>query len=234
MASALQRRRNRGLIAAMAGVALSIVTAPAVGARDAPPAMRGLAGVYDGSQMEMGVGLRLQPNGRFDYQLAYGALDESASGTWTRDRDHVFLTSDPVTPPKFSLIDQRPSADGKMHVVLDLPKGWSRQYFDAELELSDGRGGGGQLSDDSDIIELEPGDRPVSLRLEMGVYALHSDAFRIGGTGPAVVHVRFDPNDIGKVAFAKTPLRIVGKTLTFERYGRSIVFRRTNQRWETG
>ena len=233
MAFAFQRRRRRGLITAMAGVALSIATSPAISARDVPPAMRGLAGVYDGSQMEMGVGLRLQPNGRFDYQLAYGALDESASGTWTRDRDLVFLTSDPVTPPKFSLIDQRPATDGKMHVALDLPTGWSRQYFDAELELSDGRAAGGQMSDDSDVIELGPGDRPVSLRLVMGVYALRSDAFPIGGAGPSVVRVRFDPNDIGKVAFAGTPLHIVGRTLTFERYGRSIVFRRTNQRWET-
>ena len=39
---------------------------------------------------------------------------------------------------------------------------------------------------------------------------------------------------VGKVAFARTPLRIVGRTLTFERYGRSIVFRRTGQKWETG
>lgn len=234
MASALQRRRKRGLIAAMVGIVLSIAAPADVDARKAWPGPQGLAGIYDGGQMEMGVGLRLRPNGRFDYQLAYGALDESASGTWTRDRDHVFLTSDPVTPPKFSLVEQRPAADGKMHVVLDLPKGWSRQYFDAEVGLSDGRVAGGQLSDDDDIVELEPGDRPVSLRLDMGVYGLRSEAFRIDGVAPSVVHVRFDPNDIGKVAFAKTPLRIVGRTLTFERYGRSIVFRRTNQRWETG
>ncbi|MGN6818792.1 MAG: hypothetical protein ACTHJR_08980 [Sphingomonas sp.] len=192
-----------------------------------------LAGVYDGSQMEMGVALRLQPNGRFDYMLAYGALDESASGTWSVEGGDVLLTSDPVTAPKFVLIDQRLATDGKLHLVLDLPKGWTRQYFDAAVGLADGRYVGGQLSDDEDVIRLAPGDRPVSLRLQLGVYEARSDSFRLDGTAASIVHVRFEPNDLGKVAFAGTTLHIVGKTLTFERYGRSITFKPTDQKWET-
>ena len=227
------RRHRRGSTGAMPALLLSAIamTSSAAG-QSAPPKPSDLAGVYDGSQMEMGVGLRLQPNGRFDYLLAYGALDESASGTWHLDGDNVLLTSDPVTPPKFVWLGQQPAADGKTHVVLDLPKGWSRQYFDAELGLSGGRFAGGQLSDDDDTIPLGPGDRPVSLRLALGVYELRSDAFQLDGAAASTIHVRFEPNDLGKVAFAKTPLRIIGKTLTFERYGRSIVFRPTNARWE--
>ncbi len=225
------RRGSTGVMPALLLSAIAMTSSAA--GQSAPPKPSDLAGVYDGSQMEMGVGLRLQPNGRFDYLLAYGALDESASGTWHVDGGNVLLTSDPVTPPKFVLLGQEPAPDGKTHMVLDLPKGWSRQYFDAELGLSGGRVAGGQLSDDDDTIPLGPGDRPVSLRLELGVYALRSDTFRLGGTAASRIHVRFEQNDLGKVAFAKTPLRIVGKTLTFDRYGRSIVFRRTNQRWET-
>ncbi|HEX8056118.1 MAG TPA: hypothetical protein VF481_05615 [Novosphingobium sp.] len=227
------RRKGRGSTGVVLTLLLSAIamTSSATG-QGAAPKPSDLAGVYDGSQMEMGVGLRLQPNGRFDYVLAYGALDESASGTWQVDGGNVLLTSDPVTPPTFVLLGQEPAADGKTHIVLDLPKGWSRQYFDAELGLSGGRVAGGQLSDDDDTIPLGPGERPVSLRLDMGVYALRSDAFRLDGTAASRIHVRFEQNDLGKVAFAKTPLRIVGKTLTFDRYGRSIVFRRTNQRWE--
>lgn len=228
------RRARRGSTGVMPVLLLSAIamTSSATG-QSAPARPSDLAGVYDGGQMEMGVGLRLQPNGRFDYMLAYGALDESASGTWRVDGGAVLLTSDPVTPPKFVLLGQEPSPDGKTHIMLDLPKGWSRQYFDAEFGLSGGRFAGGQLSDDDDTIPLGPGDRPISLRLRLGVYELRSDAFRLDGAAASRIHVRLEQNDLGKVAFAKTPLRIVGKTLTFDRHGRSIVFRRTNQRWET-
>ncbi len=34
--------------------------------------------------MEVGSELRLQANGHLDYMLAYGALDELASGCWSR------------------------------------------------------------------------------------------------------------------------------------------------------
>jgi len=206
---------------------------PIAAAQSAPSEPSALAGVYDGGQMEMGVGLRLQPNGRFDYMLAYGALDESASGRWTSDRDTVYLTSDPVTPPRFTLLGQQPASDGKMRLLLDLPRGWTRQYLDAEIGLADGRIAGGQLSDDSDVIPLAPNDKPVSLRLRLGVYDIASDTFHLDGSAASTVHVRFEPNDLGKVAFAKTPLHIVGKTLTLERYGRSIVFKPTDQKWET-
>jgi hypothetical protein len=223
-----RHRSSRAAIAALAGLSLSAVAIPSSGVagQTAPASSSQLVGTYDGHQMEMAVGLKLQADGRFDYGLSYGALDESASGTWRVDGGSVILTSDPVTPPTFVMLEQQPTSDGKTHLVLDLPKGWSRQVFDAEIGLADGRFVGGQLSDDSDTILLGPGDRPVSLRLGMAVYQLRSDAFRLDGTAASRIHVRFEQNGLGKVAFAKTPLRIDNGNLLLDRYGRSIVFRR--------
>lgn len=225
-----RHRLSRVAVAALAGLSLSAVAipSPAVAGQTAPASSPQLVGAYDGHQMEMAVGLELRADGRFDYGLSYGALDESASGTWSVDGDTVLLTSDPVTPPKFVMLEQRSASDGKMHLMLDLPKGWTRQYFDAEIGLADGRFVGGQLSDDSDEISLAPGDRPVSLRLALSVYELRSDAFRLDGTAASTIRVRFEQNDLGKVAFAKTPLRIDNGNLLLDRYGRSIVFRRVN------
>ncbi|WP_157082759.1 hypothetical protein [Sphingomonas asaccharolytica] len=230
-----RHRPSRATIAVFGCLSLSAIAIPSsrVAGQTAPASSPQLVGIYDGGQMEMGVGLRLQPNGRFDYMLAYGALDESASGRWTSDHDTVYLTSDPVTPPRFTLLGQQPASDGKMHLILDLPRGWTRQYLDAEIGLADGRVAGGQLSDDSDVIQLAPNDKPVSLRVRLDVYDIASDSFHLNGSAASILHVRFDPNDLGKVAFAKTPLHITGKTLTFERYGRSIVFKPTDQKWET-
>jgi hypothetical protein len=228
MLSVILRPRNYVMTAVLGGFLLTMAatnSSSAVGQSAAASASQ-LVGTYDGHQMEMAVGLELHANGRFDYGLSYGALDETASGTWSVDGDNVLLTSDPVTPPKFVFVDQRPAPDGKTHIALDLPKGWSRQVFDAEVGLADGRFVGGQLSDDGDTIPLGAGDRPVTLRLGMDVYELHSDAFRLDGTAASTIHVRFEQNDLGKVAFAKTPLRIDKGNLLLDRYGRSIVFRR--------
>jgi len=219
---------RRSAIVALAGLLLPTAALSSSGAvaQAASPDPSGLVGTYDGHQMEMAVGLKLQADGRFDYGLSYGALDESATGTWRVQGDSVLLTSDPVTPPTFVMLGQKPASDGKTHLVLDLPKGWTRQYFDAEVGLADGRVVGGQLSDDSDAIPLAAGDRPISLRLTLGVYEIRSDAFHLDGTPASRIHVRFEQNDLGKVAFAKTPLRIDNGNLLLERYGRSIVFKR--------
>jgi hypothetical protein len=230
MASITLRPRNYIMTAALGGCffAMAATTSSSAVGQTTPASSSPLVGTYDGHQTEMAVGLELRANGRFGYGLSYGALDESASGTWRVDGNVVLLTSDPVTPPKFTLLEQQPASDGKMHLVLDLPKGWTRQYFDAEISLADGRVVGGQLSDDSDAIPLGAGDRPVSLRLALGVYELRSDAFRLDGAAASAIHIRFEQNDLGKVAFAKTPLRIDNGNLLLDRYGRSIVFRRVS------
>lgn len=230
MGSLDRHRPRRSAIVALAGLLFFTAVLPPSGAvaQATSPDPSGLVGTYDGHQMEMAVGLKLQADGRFDYGLSYGALDESATGTWRVQGDSVLLTSDPVTPPVFVMLEQRPASDGKTHLVLDVPQGWTRQYFDAEVGLADGRVVGSQLSDDSDTIPLAAGDRPVSLRLTLGVYEIRSDTFRLDGTSASRIHVRFDQNDLGKVAFAKTPLRIDNGNLLLERYGRSIVFKRVS------
>jgi hypothetical protein len=43
--------------------------------------------------MEVGSELLLKPDGRFEYMLAYGALDELASGCWTRHGGVVTLNA---------------------------------------------------------------------------------------------------------------------------------------------
>ena len=48
--------------------------------------------------------LDLGADGRFQYDLSYGALDEEARGKWEFDGSRVLLTSDPVAPPKFVVL----------------------------------------------------------------------------------------------------------------------------------
>ena len=66
-----------------------LIAALLLAAADAPP----VTGFYRSNQMEIGAALELDPDGRFMYQLDYGAVSEAAEGTWTSDGTTVFLTA---------------------------------------------------------------------------------------------------------------------------------------------
>jgi hypothetical protein len=58
-------------------------------AADAPPA----TGFYRSNQMEIGAAIELEADGKFQYQLDYGAVSESAEGNWSSDGATVYLTA---------------------------------------------------------------------------------------------------------------------------------------------
>ncbi len=190
------------------------------------PADQCLAGEYEGHAMEMGGGLRLDAGGRFRYGLAYGAVDEEAEGRWEQDASNVYLTSDPVTPPRFSLVGETAAPAGEFRVALDLPRGISRQYFDVLLTLADGRHMQRQMGEDGLVVPLAADEKVVSLRVVLSVFDLESERFAVTMGAASEVRLRFEPNDLGKVAFAHEPLAIEGGSLVLRRYDRAVRFRR--------
>jgi hypothetical protein len=188
-----------------------------------------LAGRYDGGQTEMAAFLELQPDGRFRYALSYGALDEQAEGRWEPDGSHVRLTSAPTTPPKFVLLGARPTDAATLEVALDLPPGVSRQYFNARVKLADGRTLEPQFAEGGLEMPLAPGDRPVSIALLLPVFGLEGEPAPLPAGKGAAVRFRFEPNDIGKVAFAREGLAVEPQGLRLQRHDRSILFRRVDE-----
>jgi hypothetical protein len=55
-----------------------------------PPSV---GGFYRSNQMEIGAALQLDDDGHFQYQLDYGAVSESAEGSWSSDGSTVTLTA---------------------------------------------------------------------------------------------------------------------------------------------
>jgi len=185
-----------------------------------------LAGHYDGHQMEMGAELILNANGRFQYGVAYGALDEEAEGTWVLQGDHILLTSDPVTPPRFVFLGQKPAPAGIFRLSLDAPEGMSLQYFDAVLSFAHRQPQGGQLTEDGVSIPIDAKDPPLTARLFLPMYDLKGDPIPIDPAKGYWLSFRFEPNDIGKADFRAAPLALDEGDLLLERFGRTIRFHR--------
>ena len=55
-----------------------------------PPSV---GGFYRSNQIEIGAALQLDEDGRFQYQLDYGAVSEAAEGRWSVDGNNVYLTA---------------------------------------------------------------------------------------------------------------------------------------------
>jgi len=219
---------NRRAFVSMASSVLLVAAKSAVTGR-AMAQSTSLVGTYDGRQMEMAAGLELLANGRFRYALAYGALDEQAAGKWTSGGDRVLLTSDPVTPPRFVLVSQSRGAPGMLRVDLDVPKGVSRQYFNALITKANGQTERRQLAEDGLLLPFAAAEAPITLRLSVQMFDIASGPVRLDANTGYSVRFRFEPNDIGKVSFQATPLKLVNGELLLNRHGRTIRFRRTGQ-----
>jgi hypothetical protein len=211
------------------GIGLWLAVAGSAFAQMGPPrpGPRCLPGAYDGSQPEIAATLDLGDDHRFRYGLSYGALDEAAVGRWESDGAAVLLTSDPVTPPGFTLLREDVAARGELRLRLDLPGGLSHQYFSAIVRFADGRSTVRQFQNAELAVDLAPEERPVSVTLLLSALDLESEAFAVEGGGREL-HLRFDPNDLGKVAFDHTPLRFDREDLLLERHDRLIRFRRSD------
>ena len=57
--------------------------------------------------MEVGAALDLRADGRFRYQLDYGAVSEQAEGQWTSDGKTVRLTTKPLAEASNFRLGQR-------------------------------------------------------------------------------------------------------------------------------
>lgn len=207
-------------------ILLAIAAPSGVGpARAETPAVQDdLAGRYSGSAMEMAAALDLRPDGRFDYWLSYGALDETSSGRWRREGNRILLTSDPFTPPRIALAGRGSNAVG-VEVRLEIPEGFSRQYFAAVVTFASGERRPMHLSEEGLSFAVDPADPPVSLQLILPIAMLESEVVQLDGAKGWRIDFRFEPNELGKVDLTDTPLGIEDGALILERYDRRVRFR---------
>jgi hypothetical protein len=212
---------GRAVLRSIAGLGFALLACPSLAA-DAP---EDLPGTYNGSQMEVGTELRLDPDGRYQYYLAYGALDETSEGTWTADGDAIVLTSDPFKAPAFELVRTRPGKGAMLDVTLDVPKGLDLQFFSALLVMPDRSATEASFDGGALHIPVAGANHPTQFVLGLEIYDVRSDLYDIPPNTRAM-HFRFVPNELGKVAFDHQRLTRDGDAFVLERFDRTLRFRK--------
>lgn len=184
------------------------------------------AGLYDGGQMEIGALLELGWDGRYRYQLSYGALDEWSSGIWTLDGDAVVLTSDPYSAPEFQITSNN-APSGNLAVRMVSSDGIDPQYFAVLLVRASGavaiEGMGAQ-----GLTATMDGDPVVSLTPLLPMFDLKGTSFAVPPTG-ASLRISFVSNDFGFVGFDHQRLDRVTDTYDLWRHGRTLRFRKVDR-----
>lgn len=207
------------LVAAMLALA-----SPAARAEEARASFEGL---YEGSQVEIAAALYLGGDGRFEYALSYGALDERAAGSWRVEDGGVVLDSDPVVAPRFVLLGDAPGRGRSFELALEVPEGLPSELFFAELVLSDGTTRARALNEGRWRIAVPRRKTAESVRVVFPLYQVDSGPIAVP-PGAQALRLAFEPGELGKVAFAGEALRAEDGALVLERHGRVLRFRRAD------
>jgi hypothetical protein len=196
--------------------ALALAAAPA-------PAQASVAGLYESRTMEVGGGLELGADGRFRYQLAYGALDESAEGDWTFDGKTVRLTSRPMPRlPAFELVSDEPAPKGELWLTVDR-EGFS---WDGAIDAiaTDDSGQRGVVAADRSGRVDSGGHVLTAIDPLVPVYSLPAGHFPLSGERGHRLRLKFHANDLGRAAFDGEPLELRSGELVLRRYDTEIRF----------
>lgn len=173
--------------------------------------------------------LILKPDGRFQYALAAGALDEQAEGRWVAVDGQVRLYTEPKPKPAvFSAGPQIATKDGPLKVLVTWPGGDGI----AGIDLTIGFDSGPPVTDYTQYYgwTMPAGERRVPRWIELvePIHGVVSPRFAIDtAKGNALTFV-LTPNDLGVVDFDGAIVEQVGDRLVVHQRRGDLTFVRTS------
>ncbi len=168
-----------------------------------------LSGVH-----EVGSCLRLSPDGKFEYFLAYGAYDETSEGTWRLGKGEVVLDSPAYDRrPAFSFKRSEPGSTGAFDVIVEGKNGGSIAGIDVSVSC-DGRTLPSGMTQ-AEGFKIDCASAPTRVALGLSMYGVAPQTIEVpspAGTDKVYVF-EFDPGDLAKKKFVAQRMRIDGDTL---------------------
>jgi hypothetical protein len=174
--------------------------------------------------------LVLHHDGKFEYFLSAGALDEHASGTWLVEGRFLRLQTHPK--PKAPLFSSGPissTAESKLRFQVIGPsgRGISGVHFSLNFDV------GEPLEDYTQESgwSLPDGERrhPKSVEFFVPIHQLKSSRFAIDPARGNLLTFILIPNDLGVVDFDGVRIEINEGSLVMHRHGDSIMYGRARR-----
>ncbi len=162
---------------------------------------------------EVGSCIRLSPDGRFEYFLAYGAYDERSEGTWRLEKGDVVVTTPAYDKkPMFSFTRTQPTSGGGFDVIVEAKNGQSIAGIDVGVACDGSTKSAGVTQAEGFAVDCETA--PTAITLALGMFGVPPQTIDVTTAGADKAYVfAFDPGDLGKKRFADVPLRINGDAL---------------------
>jgi hypothetical protein len=176
-------------------LAIALLAAPAI-AQD--NAFVGEYGIAEGP--DVGGGLLIRSDGRFQYALAVGALDERAEGRWEARGDRICLTTEPKpVPPAFE--KGAPIAvDGAIPTLLvTWPNGEGIPGVDFRIGFDSGDPAEGYTQYYGWTMPVEDKRAPRWVEISEPIYGITAPRFVLTEADGGRLRVTLIPNDIGVV-----------------------------------
>lgn len=186
-------------IAAMRNLllAVALIATPAA-AQDSP-----FVGEYSLAEgPDVGGGLFIRNDGRFQYVLAAGALDERAEGRWEARGDAICLFTEPKpVPPAFEKAEPV-EVDGTIPTLF---VSWPNGRGIAGVDFTIGFDSGDPVEDyTQDYGWTLPEDEkriPRWIEVREPIYDVTAPRYELTDADGGKLHVNLIPNDMGVVAF---------------------------------
>lgn len=178
-------------------------------------------------EQDVASGLRLRPNGRFQYFLSAGALDEQAEGRWSSAGGRVALATEPKpVAPLFRREDPRKSDSAALTVRVNSPEGRGIAGVDLRLGFDDGEPIDSYTQEDGWSLPAEERRTPRWIELGVPMHGLASPRFPLDLAAGNALAFTLVPNDLGVLDFAGITVRIDKKALVVERGGGRLRYER--------
>lgn len=216
----------------LALVALLLALSPGQGAEGPNP-----AGSYRlVGEQDVASGLMLRSDGRFQYFLSAGALDEHAQGRWSVADGLVTLVTEPApVPPVFTRGASAKTAAARLSVKVSSPEGGGIAGVDLRIGFDDGAPIEDYTQEYGWSLPADEKRTPRWIELKVPMHHVASPRFPIDlASGNALAFILI-PNDLGVFDFRGVKVEVAEGALVVDRDGARLRYeavrpRRSNAR----
>ena len=178
-------------------------------------------------EQDVASGIRLEPDGRFQYFLIAGALDEQAEGRWSSADGLVALVTEPKPePPRFRQAAPRKTDTAALSVRVSSPQGRGIAGVDLRIGFDEGEPLDAYTQEEGWELAAEERRKPRWIELSVPMHGLTSPRFPIDLAAGNALDFTLIANDLGVLDFEGVTVRIENNALIVERSGGRLRYER--------